>query len=42
MLEPARKPKLLVDYAPPDYLIEAVELDVALDPNETRVAAKLR
>jgi aminopeptidase N len=42
MLEPARKPKLLVDYAPPDYLIEAVELDFALDPNETRVTAKLK
>ena len=42
MLEPARKPKLLADYAPPDYLIEAVELDVALDPKDARVAAKLR
>ena len=42
MLEPARKPKLLVDYAPPDYLIEAVELDVTLDPTDTRVAAKLK
>src|SRR3990170_280982 len=37
-----RKPKLLKDYAPPDYLIEEVELDVALDPKAARVAAKLR
>src|SRR5262245_19653909 len=42
MNELSRKPKLLVDYAPPDYLIEAVELDVALDPSETRINAKLR
>jgi aminopeptidase N len=37
-----RTPKLLKDYAPPPYLIEAVEFDVALDPSETRVAAKLK
>ena len=42
MLEPARRPKFLADYAPPDYLIEAVELDVALDPKDARVAVKLR
>ena len=42
MHQSSRKPKLLEDYALPDYLIEAVELDVALDPSETRVAAKLR
>jgi aminopeptidase N len=42
MHQPARKPKLLKDYAPPDFLIEEVELDVALDPTATRVAAKLR
>ena len=42
MQELSRKPKLLADYAPPDYLIEAVELDFALDPSETRVATKLR
>src|SRR4029453_7979689 len=42
MQELSRKPKLLVDYAPPDYLIEAVELDVALDPSEARVNAKLK
>ncbi len=27
-----RKPKFLKDYAPPDYLIEEVALDVALAP----------
>ena len=37
-----RTPKYLTDYAPPDYLIEEVELDFALDPKATRVAAKLR
>ena len=42
MQDVSRKPKLLVDYAPPDYLIEAVELDVALDPSETRINAKLK
>ena len=42
MHQSGRKPKLLKDYAPPDYLIEEVELDVALDPKATRVAAKLR
>ena len=35
-------PKLLKDYAPPDYLIEEVELDVALEPKATRVKSKLR
>ena len=38
----ARQPKLLKDYAPPDYLIETVELDFALDPKATRVKSKLR
>ena len=42
MHQPVRQPKLLKDYAPPDFLIEEVELDVALDPKATRVAAKLR
>jgi aminopeptidase N len=42
MHQPVRKPKLLKDYAPPDYLIEEVELDFALDPKATRVASKLR
>ena len=37
----ARQPKLLKDYAPPDYLIETVELDFALDPKATRVKSKL-
>ncbi|MEX1059707.1 MAG: aminopeptidase N [Methyloceanibacter sp.] len=42
MHQSGRKPKLLKDYTPPDYLIEEVELDVALDPKATRVASKLR
>ena len=42
MHQPARQPKLLKDYAPPDYLIEEVELDFSLDPKATRVASKLR
>ena len=42
MHQPSRTPKLLENYAPPDYLIEAVDLDIALDPSETRVAAKLK
>jgi aminopeptidase N len=37
-----RKPKFLKDYAPPDYLIEEVALDVALAPKAARVASKLR
>lgn len=42
MQQSGRKAKLLKDYAPPDYLIEEVQLDVALDPKATRVAARLR
>ena len=42
MDQSARKPKLLKDYTPPAYLIEEVELDVALDRKATRVASKLR
>jgi len=42
MHQPARQSKLLEDYAPPDFLIEEVELDFTLDPKATRVAAKLR
>ena len=42
MHQSGRKPKLLKDYAPPAYLIEEVDLDFALDPIETRVAAKLK
>jgi aminopeptidase N len=41
MHQPARQPKLLKDYAPSDFLIEEVELDVTLEPKATRVAAKL-
>ncbi|MFO7477408.1 MAG: aminopeptidase N [Methyloceanibacter sp.] len=42
MQDSVRKPKLLKDYAPPPYLIDAVELDVALDPKAARVASKLK
>lgn len=42
MDQSARKPKLLQDYAPSAYLIEEVELDVALHPKASLVAAKLR
>jgi len=42
MPQARRTPKLLANYAPPDYLIDAVDLDFALDPSETRVAAKLK
>jgi len=42
MLQPRRTPKLLENYAPPDYLIDAVDLDFVLEPSETRVAAKLK
>jgi aminopeptidase N len=37
-----RQTKFLKDYAPPDYLIEEVFLDVALAPKAARVASKLR
>ena len=42
MQQSGRQAKLLKDYSPPDYLIEEVELDVALEPKATRVASKLR
>jgi aminopeptidase N len=42
MHQPVRKPKLLKDYTPPAYLIDEVELDVALDPQATRVASTLK
>ena len=32
MHQTGRKPKLLKDYAAPDYFIEEVDLDVALAP----------
>src|SRR6266699_192437 len=35
------RPIRLEDYRPPDWLIETVELDVALHPTATRVRAKL-
>jgi len=34
-------PIRLSDYRPPDYLIETVELDIILDPQATRVTARL-
>jgi aminopeptidase N len=42
MNDAPRQPKFLKDYAPPDYLIEEVELDVVLDPAATRIKSKLR
>src|SRR5436190_6652746 len=36
------RPIRLEDYRPPDWLIETVELDVALHPTATRVRAKLK
>ncbi len=42
MQKPARQPKFLKDYAPPDYVIEEVNLDVALAPKAARVASRLR
>ena len=36
-----RAPILLSDYRPPDYLIEAVDLDVSLHPSATRVVSRL-
>jgi aminopeptidase N len=42
MHQTRRKPKLLKDYAAPDYFIEDVDLDVALAPKASRVASKLR
>src|SRR5688572_28388018 len=38
----SRQSKRLKDYAPPDYLIEEVVLDVALAPKAARVSSKLR
>src|SRR3974390_1719595 len=34
-------PVRLADYRPPDWLVETVELDIALDPKATRVRASL-
>jgi aminopeptidase N len=36
------RPKLLKDYAPPSYLVEEADLDLALDPTATRIRSKLR
>ena len=36
------RPILLREYRPPNYLIETVNLDIALDPTHTRVRARLR
>ncbi|HEY7247702.1 MAG TPA: aminopeptidase N [Xanthobacteraceae bacterium] len=35
------RPVRLVDYRPPEWLVDSVELDVALDPIATRVRARL-
>src|SRR5215471_18904805 len=42
MKQSDRRPKLLKDYTSPDYLIEEVNLDVALAPTAARIASKLR
>ncbi|WP_333793412.1 aminopeptidase N [Hyphomicrobium sp.] len=36
------RPRRLKDYRPPDYLVDHVDLDVALDPERTEVKAALR
>jgi aminopeptidase N len=41
MTEPPR-PVYLKDYRPPDYLVDTLELDFDLDPETTRVKAKLK
>ena len=38
----APRPILLKDYRPPNYLIDTVILDVALDPTRTRVRSRLQ
>src|SRR3990170_2969912 len=42
MDQSGRRPKLRKDYAPPDYLVDAVALDISLDPRATLVRSKLR
>jgi aminopeptidase N len=42
MKQSDRRPKFLKDYTPPDFLIEEVNLDVALAPKAARVASNLR
>jgi aminopeptidase N len=41
MHQSGRHPKLLQDYAPPDYLVDEVDLDIRLNPKATEVRAKL-
>jgi len=36
------RPIRLADYRPPDWLVETVDLDVSLDPRQTRVRATLK
>jgi aminopeptidase N len=36
-----RQPIRLVDYRPPDYLIDSVDLDISLNPKATRVISRL-
>ena len=38
----APRPILLEDYKPPNYLIDTVNLDVALDPTRTSVRSRLQ
>ena len=38
---PVTQPVRLADYRPPDYLIDAVDLDISLDPHATRVVSRL-
>jgi len=42
MNDSSRQTKFLKDYAPPDYLIEEVALDVGLAPKAARVVSKLK
>src|SRR5437016_1477243 len=36
------RPVRLTDYRPPEWLVETVDLDIALDPKATRVRATLK
>ena len=42
MRDPEPRVIRLSEYRPPNWLIETVDIDVRLDPNATRVVAKLR
>ena len=42
MDQSGRRPKLLKDYTPPDYLVDEANLEFQLDPKATRVTSKLR